>query len=111
MADIEKTPVYQSEGQLNAPAITQRSVQEGMRNNASVVYEDEKFNSGNNGTVNPVPIDAEAVTPQNETEKECGPSFYDKYRPFILGALACIILGWWISSIIVHEARHRWVRP
>lgn len=35
-------------------------------------------------------------------------TFYMKYRPFILGALALLILGWWISSIVLKATRHRW---
>ena len=35
-------------------------------------------------------------------------NFYTKYRPFILGGLAALILGWWISATILPETRHRW---
>jgi len=31
-----------------------------------------------------------------------------KYRPFILGALALLILGWWISATVLRATRHRW---
>ena len=34
--------------------------------------------------------------------------FYTKYRPFILGGLAALILGWWISATVLPETRHRW---
>ena len=33
---------------------------------------------------------------------------YVKLRPYILAALAALILGWWISSTIMHATRHRW---
>lgn len=33
---------------------------------------------------------------------------YMKYRPFILGALALVILGWWISATVLEATRHRW---
>lgn len=33
---------------------------------------------------------------------------YAKYRPFILAALALVILGWWISSTVLTRTRHRW---
>jgi hypothetical protein len=31
-----------------------------------------------------------------------------KYKPFILGALALLILGWWVSSTVLPATRHRW---
>jgi len=31
-----------------------------------------------------------------------------KARPFILGGIAVVILGWWISSIVLPATRHRW---
>lgn len=33
---------------------------------------------------------------------------YQRLRPFILGGLAALILGWWISSTILEATRHRW---
>lgn len=33
---------------------------------------------------------------------------YQKFRPFILGALGLLILGWWISATILKDTRHRW---
>ena len=33
---------------------------------------------------------------------------YDKLRPFILTALALLILGWWVSATILKATRHRW---
>ena len=40
--------------------------------------------------------------------EEHGESIYRKYRPFILGTLALLILGWWISATILPTTRHRW---
>ncbi|KAG8680881.1 hypothetical protein FRC11_001870, partial [Ceratobasidium sp. 423] len=34
---------------------------------------------------------------------------YKKYRPFVLGAVALVILGWWISSTVLKATRHRWI--
>lgn len=34
--------------------------------------------------------------------------FYKRYRPVILGLVAAVILGWWISSTILTATRHRW---
>jgi concentrative nucleoside transporter, CNT family len=33
---------------------------------------------------------------------------YQKYRPFVLGGTALVILGWWISATILKDTRHRW---
>lgn len=35
-------------------------------------------------------------------------AYYLKLRPFILGGLAAVILGWWITSTILKATRHRW---
>jgi len=35
-------------------------------------------------------------------------TFYTKYRPFVLGALALLILGWWISATALPATRPRW---
>ncbi|KAJ3518129.1 hypothetical protein NLJ89_g46 [Agrocybe chaxingu] len=32
-----------------------------------------------------------------------------RFRPFILGALALVILGWWISATVLEATRHRWI--
>lgn len=44
-------------------------------------------------------------------EEEKKPSIYRKYRPFILGFIALVILGWWISSIVLKGTRRRWYTP
>ncbi|PSR73877.1 hypothetical protein PHLCEN_2v10297 [Hermanssonia centrifuga] len=36
-------------------------------------------------------------------------SYYAKLRPYILGGLALVILGWWISATIMKTTRHRWI--
>ncbi|KAF4621297.1 hypothetical protein D9613_000561 [Agrocybe pediades] len=33
----------------------------------------------------------------------------EKYRTYILVALAAVILGWWISATVLKATRHRWV--
>ncbi|KAI0070269.1 H+/nucleoside cotransporter [Panus rudis PR-1116 ss-1] len=35
--------------------------------------------------------------------------FYVKFRPVILGLLAALILGWWISATVLKATRHRWI--
>ncbi|KAJ3559468.1 hypothetical protein NP233_g11253 [Leucocoprinus birnbaumii] len=36
-------------------------------------------------------------------------STYVQYKPYLLGGLAAVILGWWISSTVLPATRHRWV--
>lgn len=33
---------------------------------------------------------------------------YEVYRPYILGATALVILGWWVSATVLEATRHRW---
>lgn len=35
-------------------------------------------------------------------------SLYPKLRPYILTALALLILGWWISATVLKATRQRW---
>ncbi|KAJ7594748.1 Na+ dependent nucleoside transporter C-terminus-domain-containing protein [Mycena floridula] len=51
--------------------------------------------------------DVEMVKDDKEEEQATGPSFYTRFRPFILGATALVILGWWISAMIL--TRYRWI--
>jgi len=44
----------------------------------------------------------------NEEVETSRQSFTTRYRPFILGALAILILGWWISATVLPATRHRW---
>jgi len=34
--------------------------------------------------------------------------FTEKYRAYILAALAAVVLGWWISATVLEATRHRW---
>jgi hypothetical protein len=59
-------------------------------------------------------VDARAIeeaTPHGEddAEKSKAQGWYQKYRIFILCGWIVIVLGWWISSMIVPGSRHRWV--
>lgn len=53
---------------------------------------------------------AEKGTPQEDAEetKEHSWTSYERLRPFILAGIALVILGWWISSIVLPATRHRW---
>ena len=56
------------------------------------------------------PAEVEKGTPREDLEetKEHSWTSYARLRPFILGGLALLILGWWISSIVLPATRHRW---
>ena len=41
-------------------------------------------------------------------EKQSPIGLYPKFRPYILTALALLILGWWISATVLKATRHRW---
>lgn len=56
-------------------------------------------------------LDAEMFTTPAEhdnAERDRRKAIYNKYRPYILGFTAMVILGWWISSIVLKATRHRW---
>lgn len=55
--------------------------------------------------------EVEKGVPQEEFEEYKGHSWttYERLRPFILVGLALLILGWWISSIVLPATRHRWL--
>ncbi|KAF9497251.1 H+/nucleoside cotransporter [Pleurotus eryngii] len=44
-----------------------------------------------------------------EAARERRAQLYARLRPFLLGGLAALILGWWISATILPATRHRWI--
>jgi len=44
-----------------------------------------------------------------ESELKVTQSKTTKFRPYLLAALALLILGWWISSTVLKATRHRWI--
>jgi len=54
--------------------------------------------------------EVEKGAPQEDVEetKEHSWTSYERLRPFILVGIALVILGWWISSIVLPATRHRW---
>lgn len=59
--------------------------------------------------------DEEKISPQdmevdrNESVEKVQPGqIYARLRPYLLTALGLVILGWWISSTILKNTRHRW---
>ena len=59
----------------------------------------EKLHEKQTSEPGPVTVDAQEPKP---------PSLYQRFRPLILGALAALILGWWISATVLKATRHRW---
>ena len=71
------------------------------KSSESSEFPDEKAKSTQPG----VEVDEDGNNiPPNEGRSD----FYTKHRPFILGGLAALILGWWISATVLPETRHRW---
>ena len=51
-----------------------------------------------------------SAAPVEEEEEDVSTltKLYRRFRPFVLAALAAVILGWWITSTILPATRHRW---
>ena len=51
-----------------------------------------------------------SAAPVDEEEEDVSTltKLYRRFRPFVLAALAAVILGWWITSTILPATRHRW---
>ncbi|CDO71957.1 hypothetical protein BN946_scf184940.g104 [Trametes cinnabarina] len=49
--------------------------------------------------------------PEEETDEDVSTltKLARRYRPFILIALAALILAWWVSSTVLEATRHRWI--
>ena len=59
--------------------------------------------------INEKKFDAEqAIVVAKDAEEDHPETFYTKYRPYVLGALALLILGWWISATVLPATRPRW---
>lgn len=83
------------------PSVTEAVERKVSRESESELSKSEKV----------VVSDPEVQAHEEPEDGEKGPSFYQRFRPFILGAIALVILGWWISSTILHKTRHRWCVP
>ncbi|KAI5123866.1 hypothetical protein M0805_005683 [Coniferiporia weirii] len=46
---------------------------------------------------------------ESELQRQRKHELYMRLRPFILGGLAALILGWWISATVLKATRHRWI--
>ncbi|KAG7444793.1 uncharacterized protein BT62DRAFT_933846 [Guyanagaster necrorhizus] len=49
------------------------------------------------------------VAMSKEKEEDETTTLYQRFRPSILGAVAIVILGWWISATVLEATRHRWI--
>ncbi|KAJ3759667.1 Na+ dependent nucleoside transporter C-terminus-domain-containing protein [Lentinula raphanica] len=56
-------------------------------------------------------IGSDPVLKVEEPDEEVSRStlLYQRYRPFILAAVAAVIIGWWISATVLKATRHRWI--
>ena len=59
-------------------------------------------------TTNPAEVEKGTLQEDAEETKEHSWTSYERLRPFILVGIALVILGWWISSIVLPATRHRW---
>ena len=59
-------------------------------------------------TARDVTDDVEVAHGSEEKQSLRQVGLYPKLRPYILTALALLILGWWISATTLKATRHRW---
>ncbi|KAF7321497.1 hypothetical protein MKEN_00670500 [Mycena kentingensis (nom. inval.)] len=95
------TPAAEHVPYASSPAIAQEPVQRKSSRSTESLNEKQ------------APTDPEAVILAKDTEeveeaRHRRHNLYQKGRPFILAALALLILGWWISSLIVLK-HQRWI--
>jgi len=64
--------------------------------------------SSDHKQTNPAEVEKGQHPEDVEEVKEHSWTSYETLRPFILVALGLLILGWWISSIVLPATRHRW---
>lgn len=69
--------------------------------NTSDYFSDEKNADG------PVAMTKDGMGANPEEDEKN--TFYWRFRPFILGGLAAVILGWWISATVLKATRPRWI--
>ncbi|THH30441.1 hypothetical protein EUX98_g3745 [Antrodiella citrinella] len=96
--------MYYSESDIQ-PAVTEAIERKTSRNSGSEV-------SNEKGLIDPeVQKERELAHDKEEVEdaRSRQHELYLKLRPFILGGLALVILGWWISATILKATRHRWI--
>ncbi|KAG8966292.1 hypothetical protein FRC03_012194 [Tulasnella sp. 419] len=108
MADIEKGthPVTTSPPPIDSALTTRRShePEKKLSVDSTSLHSAEK-----NQTI----IDQQVIEQHDQDvadeRKEKRHEFYAKWRPLILGAIALVILGWWISATVLPATRRRWI--
>lgn len=90
-----------------APAHLPRDA-EAQSGNSS--YDDEKIRVSEKDAAQQDVLLANAQSEHDDDEKKLRrKAIMSKARPFILGAIAFVILGWWVSSIVIPASRGRWI--
>ncbi|KAK7035225.1 hypothetical protein VNI00_011992 [Paramarasmius palmivorus] len=73
----------------------------------------QRRQSQSSGSLDEKRVDPEVVLNNGEErihqEEAKPPTLYQRFRPFILIAIAAVILGWWISATVLKATRHRWI--
>lgn len=79
------------------------------KNSSQTDFSDEKH--PHHETAAEVMLAHELAKDEEEVEaaREHRHTLYMKLRPFILVGLMVLILGWWISSLVLPATRHRWI--
>lgn len=117
---VEYSPL-QPKGSLSLPRLPARSIRHPVLTAAmsdikiaekpAVDIEKASIHSSQDSPAKrPVDVPAlpsQAVAPVEQ--EQSGSRFYARFRPVILGLVAAVILGWWISSIVVTATRKRWI--
>lgn len=82
-----------------------------VSNEQQNVIERKQSPSDSSSALDTTTAEIEKGVPPEEVEERKGhtPTSYERFRPFILVGLALLILGWWISSIVLPATRHRWI--
>jgi len=79
-----------------APSVVNR------KGSQSTIDEEKAAKSG------AAPATAASADEQAEHQSPAAPTFYQRFRPWILAGIAAVIIGWWISATVLPATRHRW---
>ena len=89
------------------PIVSDESVSPGDKklNRSSVsLNSTEKLPTRDANKLEQVDHDNEEAEAHHERQR----ARWQRFRPFVLTALALLILGWWISATVLPATRHRW---
>lgn len=110
LVNMSSTPVVHTPATEHHAAVTTTPVNE---EKSQDLLSEKKNRSSSSLHSNKAPITDPLVLAAREEEdiqahRRAREERYRKFRPFILGALALLILGWWISATVLPATRHRW---